>query len=101
MNTAQLTEILGGGAAKYSFSPPWKGRKHAVVAPMTLQDGKAPTHVYAMTLPDGKALTYVYAADEPGTMTTATGEGDPTILDTLAGHPSHQQVLSRIGYRLV
>ena len=87
MNTAQLIEVMGGGAARYSLSPPWKGRRYVVVAPMTLLDGKA--------------LTYVYAADETGTLTESTGEVNPTILDTIAGHLSHQQVLGRFGYRLV
>ena len=86
MNTAQLMEVLGGGAAKYSFSPPWKGRRQVIVAPMTLLDGRA--------------LTYVYEADDTGTVTQATGGGSPTILGTLDGHPSHQEVLSRFGYSL-
>ena len=77
MSTAVLIEVLSGGSAKYQLSPPWKSRRSIVVAPMTLLDGKA--------------LTYVY---------TDNGKGNTTILDTLAGHPSHQQVLDHFGYRL-
>jgi hypothetical protein len=88
MSTAQLVEVLARGAAKYQCSPPWKGRNCVVVAPMTLLNGKA--------------LTYVYAADQDGTTDEGgAGEGRPTILETLADHPSHHQVLDRFGYRLV
>jgi hypothetical protein len=55
-----------------------------------------------MTLLNGKALTYVYAADQDGTTEEGgDGEGRPTILETLADHPSHYQVLDRFGYRLL
>ena len=87
MSTALLVEVLARGAAKYQCSPPWKGRKCVVVAPMTLLNGDA--------------LTYVYAADEDETMAEGAGADPPTILETVADHPSHYQVLDRFGYRLV